>query len=105
MLIPFEEEQEAHYVCALANSSLFRFAVAAYSINIQQDPHVFQNVRIPKYENSDPAHRRLAQLARRAHEVAHEGEPGELSKIEVQIDQEAARVWGLSEQELRAMKT
>jgi len=101
MMLPFDDEDEAHYVWAVTNSSPFRFAVDAYAINIQQDPHVFQNVRVPKYEAANPVHRRLAQLSRRAHEIVHEGELGELSKIEAEIDRGAAKVWGLSERELK----
>jgi Eco57I restriction-modification methylase len=103
MLIPFDDEQEAHYLCGLANSSVFGFAVSAYSINIQQDPHVFQNVRIPKFDRSIENHRRLAQLSRRAHEVVLQGELGELHRIEEAIDVEAAKVWGLTPQELKAI--
>jgi hypothetical protein len=103
MLIPFDDEEEAHYLCALSNSLLFGFAVSAYSINIQQDPHVFQNVRIPKYDKANPIHRKLARLSRRAHEVAPEHELGELRNIEKAINTEAALVWGLTDQELRAI--
>jgi len=83
MMIPFDDEKEAHYVCALANSSPFRLAVAAYSINIQQDPHVFQNVRIPKYLPTNSTHKRVANLSERAHEAVTEGELGELLRSEV----------------------
>jgi hypothetical protein len=104
MMIPFDDESEAHYVCALANSSPFRLAVGAYSINIQQDPHVFQNVRIPSYLATNAAHKRLAQLSEQAHKAAVEGELGELPKIEKEIDRQAAEVWGLTEQELKQIQ-
>jgi hypothetical protein len=103
MLIPFDDEPEAHYLCALANSSVFGFAVSAYSINIQQDPHVFQNVRIPKFDRAIDSHRKLALLSMQAHEVAHEGELGEIRRIEKAVDLEAAKVWGLTSQELKAI--
>jgi hypothetical protein len=103
MLIPFEDEEEAHYLCALSNSLVFGFAVSAYSINIQQDPHVFQNVCIPKYDKANPIHLRLASLSYRAHEVALEHDLGELRKIERAINIEAALVWGLTDQELRVI--
>jgi hypothetical protein len=45
MLVPFESEDEAHYVCAVANSSPFRLAVSAYAIELQQGPHILENVR------------------------------------------------------------
>ena len=104
MMIPFDDDEEAHYVCALANSSPFRLAVAAYSINIQQDPHIFQNVRVPSYDSSNNNHQKLAQLSRQAHEVVHKAELGDLSKIEAEVDRQAAKIWGLSEQELKELQ-
>jgi len=79
-------------------------AVSAYAIDLQQGPHIFENVRVTKYESSNPAHRKLAQLSRRAHEVVHEGELGDLSMIEAEIDQQAAQVWGLSEPDLKEIQ-
>jgi len=58
-------------------------------------------VRIPKYEKANPTHRKLAQLSRRAHEVANHGELGELRSIEKAINTEAALVWGLTDRELK----
>jgi hypothetical protein len=104
MMIPFDDNEEAHYVCALANSSPFRLAVAAYSINIQQDPHIFQNVRVPAYDASSITHRKLVQLSQQAHEVVNQGDLGELSKIEAEVDRQAAKVWDLSERELKDLQ-
>jgi hypothetical protein len=104
MMIPFDDENEAHYVCALANSSPFRLAVTAYSINIQQDPHLFQNVRIPSYDAATAAHKRLAQLSRRAHKVSGQGQLGELPEIEQEIDRQAAEVWRLTHAEVEDIK-
>jgi len=104
MMLPFDDEDEAHYVCGVANSSPFRFAVDAYAINIQQDPHVFQNVHVPKYKSANPTHRKLAQLSRRAHDVVHQGELGDLRATEAESDRQAAQVWGLSAQELKEIQ-
>jgi len=38
-----------------------------------------------------------------AHEAVTEGELGELPRIEREIDQQAAEVWGLTEPELNAI--
>ena len=104
MLIPFEDEEEAHYVCAVANSSPFRMAVSAYAIDLQQGPHILENIRIVKYEVSNAVHRRLTQLSRRAHEVVGEGELGDLATIEAEVDGQTAQVWGLSDQELKEIQ-
>jgi SAM-dependent methyltransferase len=103
MLIPFDTEEEAHYVCAVANSSPFLLAVNAYAIAIQQDPHVFENARVPRFAPGNPIHRRLAELSREAHRIASgQALMESLAAVEQEIDACAAQVWGLTAEELEA---
>ncbi|MBI3945574.1 MAG: SAM-dependent DNA methyltransferase [Armatimonadetes bacterium] len=104
MLLPFENPDEAHFVCGAANSSPFRLGVAAYTISIQQDPHIFQNIRIPRYQPGNPTHARLAELSQRAHAIAAGESPGVLADVEREIDECAAKVWDLTPQELAAVQ-
>jgi hypothetical protein len=104
MLLPFDDADEAHFVCALANSSPFLLAVNAYAIAIQQDPHIFQNVRIPRYDSENRTHRRLAELSRQAHAIASGQEAGILADVEREVDECAAEVWGLTLEELSAVQ-
>ncbi|MER3502227.1 MAG: hypothetical protein C4295_12325 [Candidatus Fervidibacterota bacterium] len=49
-------------------------------------------------------HRRLAELSKGAHEATNKANDAQLRQIEEGIDEEAAKLWGLSEAELREIQ-
>jgi len=95
--------EEAHYVCAALNSAPARLVVRSY-IALHPSPHVLSNVAIPEFSDKDSIHRQLAALSEEAHRAAGSGDLAEVSSIEARIDEFAARLWGISERELRAIK-
>jgi predicted house-cleaning noncanonical NTP pyrophosphatase (MazG superfamily) len=106
-LVACETEDEAHYICALINSSVANFAGRAYSQEGGKsfgDPHILDNIRIPRFDPKDDLHRRLAKLSEKAHEVAREGDEKRLRDIEEEIDRVAGKIWGLSEDELEEIR-
>jgi len=116
-LVECSNEYEAHYICALVNSSPFQFAATSYSQEggkSMGSPHILEHIRIPRFDPGNPVHRRLAALSMRAHKVAERGERAHktakrrkarvLGRIEARIDRVAARVWGLSRAELKEIQ-
>lgn len=103
MLLSFDEAEEAYFVCALANSSPFLLAVNAYTISIQQDPHIFENIRVRRYDPTNRIHQRLVELSREAHAISSGRIMGILADIEQEMDECAAKVWGLTVEELAAV--
>ena len=108
-LISFDSAEEAHFFCACFNSSPASFAaVSSYSGGGGgiASPRVVERIRIPHYDPSNPAHRRLASLSQRAHELApaayagDEAAQAELRRVEDQVDRAAAELWGLTTEEL-----
>ena len=104
MLVPFEDPAEAHYVCAVANSVPFVLAVKSYAVDIQQDTHVFANVKVPRYDAGNANHRDLANLSMTAHQIASGERGGVLADVEREVNDRAARVWGLTERDLAAVQ-
>ncbi|MCL6613570.1 MAG: hypothetical protein K6U03_02935 [Firmicutes bacterium] len=104
MLVACLSQKEAHFLCAVLNSSPIRFGVRGFFVETQIAPHVIERFRIPRYDENNPIHRRLAELSEQAHEAARAGGEGRLREIEAEIDREAARLWGLSEAELRVIR-
>jgi hypothetical protein len=103
-LVACESEEEAHYICALLNSSSANFAARAYSQEGGKsfgDPHILEHIRIPRFDRKNPVHLRLAELSKQAHEAAKVGDETRLREIEAEIDRQAAKLWGLSDDELR----
>jgi hypothetical protein len=106
-LVECASEDEAHYICALVNSSPFQFAATSYSQEggkSMGSMHILEHIRIPRFDSGNPVHLRLAKLSKEAHGAAARGDAQGLRAIEAEIDQQAAQVWGLSAEELRAVQ-
>jgi len=102
MLVPFQQQDKAHYVCALLGSSIARFVVQAYTISTQQSTHILENIKVPKFNPKDDTHKELARLTKQCHERVAAGIS--VVDLEEQIDELAAKMWGLSKEELKDIK-
>jgi len=106
-LVAFEDAGEAHYMCALLNSSPANFALQSYSQKGGKSfgtPHVLENIRIPHYDPTNPTHCQLAALSQQAHQATTAGDAARVREIEAEIDRLAAQLWGLTEAELREIQ-
>jgi hypothetical protein len=99
--------EEAHYFAPHLNSS-HQFGLGAYAFYRQQDPGIgtpiLEHIRIPRFDLKNPVHLRLAELSKQAHEAAKVGDETRLREIEAEIDLWAAKLWGLSDDELREIQ-
>jgi methylase of polypeptide subunit release factors len=102
MLVPFESASEANYVCAMLNSTISRFIVAAYAIATSQSTHILENIAIPKFEPDKALHRDLSRLSEQCHEKTMAGVP--IQDLEEQIDALAAELWGMIDEEMTAIR-
>jgi hypothetical protein len=104
MMVACGSRSEAHFLCAALNSAPSRFVVAAYTIQTQMDTHILENVAVPRFSKSDRTHSRLVELSEAAHEATAKGQTAEVERIEAEIDRAAARLWGLSDEDLNEIK-
>jgi len=104
MLIPFDDKEEAYYVAAVLNSSIARLIVAGYTIETAISTHVVKNVKIPKFDSKNSIHKKLASLSKKAHKLASEDAEDELIKTEEEIDRLVAKLYGITNEELREIK-
>jgi hypothetical protein len=98
MLVPLTDLDEAYYLAAVLNSAIGRVIVGSFTIGTQISTHVLGKLAIPRCQAADPVHRQLAELSRQAHAATAAGRSA--AAIEAEIDQAAARLWGLSQAEL-----
>ncbi len=103
VLIPFQCEEEAHYVAAILNSSISRLIVASYAVETEISTHVSENVAIPKFRANVGTHQELAELSKMAHDLSRKGDFKQLNVVESAIDETAAKVFGLTKYELEAV--
>ncbi|MCJ7667422.1 MAG: SAM-dependent DNA methyltransferase, partial [Anaerolineae bacterium] len=104
MLVPLENQDEAHFICALLNSSIANLIVKGYVIGTQISTHILENISIPKYDSHNPLHQELSSLSEGAHELAARGENEVLKEVEGEIDRKAAELWGITDKELAEIK-
>lgn len=110
MLVPFKDAEEAYYLGGLLNSAPATLAIWAYAISIQKTTHILGNIAVPHYNPSADLHQKIAALSRSAHELAlhayldNEAAREKLKRVENEIDRTAARLWGLTEEELREIQ-
>ncbi len=104
IMVPCDTETEAHYLCALLNSSLVRCLVASYSLITQIGTHLLQHVAIPPFRSADETHLCLAALSQQAHRQVSTGIRDDLAIVQAEIDQLAAGLWGVTGDELEEIQ-
>jgi len=104
MLVALGVEEEAYFLCGVLNSAPSQFVVQSYSVNIQMDTHVLGNLRIPSFNATNQLHLRISDLAYEAHEATAVGEVKRVGKIETEIDELAAELWGITKAELKEIQ-
>jgi hypothetical protein len=111
-LIPFTNEDEAHYVCAILNSSPVRFCVRSYSSAGRGfgAPSIIKHFGIPKFEKNNEGQRKLSKLSLKAHGLAKQYEQKdlkareELKEVEEEVDRAVAGLYGITDEELEEVK-
>ncbi len=103
ILIPSKTETEAHYLCALLNSAPAQLAAMSYIV-LHPDPHVLTRIGIPKYDAKNETHAALSAHSKRAHKHQAKGNAGAVKDAETEIDALAAKVWNLTDAELREIQ-
>jgi len=103
-ILGFDSEADAHFICALLNCSPVQSAVKAYSIEIQISTHVASFIALPRFDSNQALHREIERIGKACHKAAQNEDFGHLAKLERQLDEECAKIWGLSAKELKQMQ-
>jgi hypothetical protein len=97
----FQTEDRAHFLCALLGSLPIRAVYSAHRYkHVSMD--FVRKLAIPTFDPSNTIHCSLSTLSQRAHQLAALGKEGaaELPRVEEEIDRLAARLWGITQEEL-----
>ena len=104
MMVPCATQQEAHYLLGMLNSAPCLLAVHSYVISTSTSTHVLSNVAVPAFSKEDPAHVKLADVARRCRNAAEKGDEKKLLTLQTTIDEMAAGIWNITKEELHAIQ-
>ncbi|MBX5321086.1 hypothetical protein HN007_03720 [Candidatus Bathyarchaeota archaeon A05DMB-3] len=105
--IPTNDVDEAHYICAILNSSIVDLvlrSIAGGTKSFATPKIVEDSIKIPKYDKNNKVHGMLVTLSKRAHKLASENNASELSKTEEEVDEAVAMLYGLTDEELKEVK-
>jgi len=86
--IPTDNESEAHYLCAIINSTPVREFIKSFSSAGRGfgTPSVMEHVGIPKFDPKNPLHQKLAEISKQCHQLKVEGKDSEIAKLEQEND-------------------
>jgi len=107
VFIPFVDKTEAHFVCAIINSSPWRFVVNSSSVHSSGgfgSPNILDKAKVPTFKPNDDAHCALAKLSEQCHQAAALGDAAALLPLQAQVDEAAAALWGITGPELAAIR-
>jgi predicted RNA methylase len=96
VLVAIESADEAHYLCAMMNSSLVGFLVTSHSVRGGKSfgsPGMFDFLRIRQYDPGHAIHRELAEASRNAHCLKASG--SDVASIQDHIDRLAVQLLGV----------
>ena len=93
-------EDEAHYICAMLNSSISRYIIKSY-VSLHPSPHILEYLNIRKWNPKQKHANRLAKLSRECHVAAGKRETVDrIADCEAEIDELTASLWGITSSEL-----
>ena len=104
-LCPFQSVEEAFFFSACGNSSpaVLLHSVSSTGKSFGQ-PLILRTVKIPRFDPKDSVHSKLTDLSRRCHAAKEHNRPEEIPGLEYEIDNAAARIWGITDAELKAIR-
>ncbi len=104
MLSECSSPAEAYFLAGMLNSAPASLVVKAYTLSTQISTHVLDSIAVPKFSPLDKTHVRLSDLSKAAHKAARKGDEAEVKKLEENVDRCAAKLWGLTDEELAEIK-
>ena len=85
--VPVNNANEAHYICAVLNSSLVRETLKALSSKSKSglSASIVSKIRLDKFNPKNKLHKKLANLSKKAHQLAEKND-NRLREVEKEID-------------------
>ena len=88
-IFPVDSEAEAHYLCAIVNSSPIRQFIKSYSSAGRGfgTPSIMKHIGIPKYDPKNKLSQQLSDLSEKMHNLKAHGSEEEIQVLEKQNDE------------------
>jgi hypothetical protein len=101
VFIASDSPEEAHYLCAVLNSTPVDYIARSYSVGKSfGSPHLLKQIAIPRFDLANELHARLSEISREAHAAPATS----LSEIESRLDDLIAPLWGIKSSAIEQMR-
>jgi len=104
--VAFHDKDEAHYFCALMNSTPVRWAIAKFSVagtGTWGSPQILTRIAIPRFDRKNQTHVALSETSIECHNAAAKDDAATITANEGGIDEKAASIWEITKGELLAI--
>lgn len=105
--IPVDNEDEAHYLCAILNSSITDLtlrSIAGDTKNFGIPKMIEDTLNIPKFNAGDKIYVKLSCLSKKAYQLAQQGREEEVRKVEEEMSRTVAQLYGITDDKLEEIK-
>jgi hypothetical protein len=99
-LFATDNEDEAHYLCAVINSTPVREFIKSYSSAGRGfgAPSVMNHVGIPKFDPKNKLHQKLAELSKTLHDLKTKDKLDEVAGLEREVDHLVNKLFGITKE-------
>ncbi len=110
MIVPLQNELEAHYIAAIFNSLIVVTFVASSYIETSISD-ITKRIEVPKFDSNNNNHLDLAELSKQAHILTKKiyekndlGAQNELNEVEHNINSTVAKLYGIKGMEFEEIR-
>jgi hypothetical protein len=107
ILMPTASEEEAHYLCAVLNSSVVNLLLRSSAVRVQTieyAPGDVEQIAIPDFDPKSRLHCEIATLSSDCHAMAAKGDFDAIIELEERLDNTVIELWGVTASELGLVK-
>ena len=105
--IPASSKKEAHYICAVLNSSIVKKSLRTLSDGGKSglSRTILSRIRLDKFDPKNPLHDALASLSIEAHSIAEKNDLPELKKVEKSINETVEQLYKTPKKKINNLAT
>jgi hypothetical protein len=83
---------------------LFLYATATWVQTADYQASDISRLALPRFTTSNKLHRTISRCSKECHKVVARGNRSELEQLECELDEAAAQLWSITDDELKAIK-
>lgn len=93
LFLSFDNEDEAHYVCAILNSKNIETVIQNYTINTNRGIDIVENIKIPLFDPDNIEHQEISSLSKQAHLSFKQNHFEKIIECEDQINKLVSKIF------------